>query len=99
ALAQSLHDAVNAQHALGSDLSGTAGGLFFDFTSPTGPPGAAGRMTRSAAILANPTTIAAGATGQGPGSATNANAMVALQNAITTGGKNLLDYYNRLQFC
>ncbi len=31
-LAQSLHDAVNAQHALGSDLSGTAGGLFFDFT-------------------------------------------------------------------
>ena len=35
----------------------------------------------SAAILADPTTIAAGATGQGPGSATNANAMVALQNA------------------
>ena len=27
--------------------SGTAGGLFFDFTSPTGPPGAAGRITMS----------------------------------------------------
>ena len=33
ALAQALHDAVNAQHALGADLSGTAGGMFFDFTS------------------------------------------------------------------
>ncbi len=65
--------------------------------SPTGPPGAAGRMTMSAAILADPTTIAAGATGQGPGSATNANAMVALQNAITTGGTTFLDYYNGLQ--
>lgn len=96
-LAQSLHDAVNAQHALGSDLAGTAGGLYFDFSSPTGPPGAAGRMIMSAAILADPTTIAAGATGQGPGSATNANAMVALQNAITTGGTTFLDYYNGLQ--
>ncbi len=54
-------------------------------------------MTMSAAILADPTTIAAGATGQGPGSATNANAMVALQNAITTGGTTFLDYYNGLQ--
>ncbi|MDX6376262.1 MAG: flagellar hook-associated protein 1 [Gaiellaceae bacterium] len=96
-LAQSLYDAINAQHALGADLSGTAGGIFFDFTSPAGPPGAAGRLTMSAAILANPTTIAAGATGQGPGSATNANAMVALQNAITTGGTTFLEYYNGMQ--
>jgi flagellar hook-associated protein 1 FlgK len=96
-LAQSLHDAVNTQHALGADLTGTAGGLFFDFTSPTGPPGAAGRLTMAAGILANPATIAAGATGQGPGSSTNANAMVALQDAITTGGTTFLDYYNGLQ--
>jgi flagellar hook-associated protein 1 FlgK len=96
-LAQSLHDAINAQHVLGADLSGTAGGLFFDMTSPAGPPGAAGRITMSAAILANPATIAAGASGEGPGSATNANAMIALQNAITTGGTTFLDYYNGLQ--
>jgi flagellar hook-associated protein 1 FlgK len=96
-LAQSLHDAVNTQHALGADLSGTAGSLFFDFSSPTGPPGAAGRITMSAAILADPSTIAAGASGQGPGSSTNANAMVALQNAVTTGGTTFLDYYNGLQ--
>jgi flagellar hook-associated protein 1 FlgK len=96
-LAQALHDAVNGQHALGADLSGTAGGLFFDFTAASGPPGAAGRITMSSAILADPTKIAAGALGQGPGSATNANAMVALQNAITTGGTTFLDYYNGLQ--
>ena len=51
----------------------------------------------SSAILADPATIAAGATGQGPGSATNANAMVALQDAITTGGTTFLDYYYGLQ--
>jgi flagellar hook-associated protein 1 FlgK len=96
-LAQALHDAVNAQHALGADLNGNAGGIFFDFTSPTGPPGAAGRLTMSSAILASPATIAAGATGEGPGSATNANAMVALQDAVTTGGTTFLDYYNGLQ--
>jgi flagellar hook-associated protein 1 FlgK len=96
-LAQALHDAINTQHALGVDLAGNAGGIFFDFSSATGPPGAAGRIMMSAAIMANPATIAAGASGQGPGSSTNANAMVALQDAITTGGTTFLDYYNGLQ--
>ena len=69
-LAQSLHDAVNAQHALGVDLSGTAGGDVLRLPAATGPPGAAGRITCRPAILADPTKIAAGVVGQGPGSAT-----------------------------
>ncbi len=96
-LAQSLHDAVNAQHALGIDLSGTAGGVFFDMSAPAGPPGAATRLRMSAALLATPNLIAAGGAGQGPGSATNANAMIALQDALTTGGATFRNYYNGLQ--
>jgi flagellar hook-associated protein 1 FlgK len=96
-LAQSIHDAVNAQHALGTDLNGTAGGLFFDFTSPTAPPGAASRLTMAAGILASPATIAAAKAGEGPGSAGNANAMIALQDAVTTGSTTFKDYYNGLQ--
>jgi flagellar hook-associated protein 1 FlgK len=96
-LAQSLHDAVNTQHALGNDLSGTAGGLFFDFTSPTGPPGAAARLTMSSAIMADPTKIAAATAGEGPGSAGNATAIINLQQAATTAGSTFQDYYNGLQ--
>ena len=96
-LAQSLHDAVNTQHALGVDLGGTAGAQFFDFTAPTGPPGAAARLQMSAAVLADPTKIAAGTTGQGPGSAGNAQAIIALQQAVTTAGATFQDYYNGLQ--
>jgi flagellar hook-associated protein 1 FlgK len=96
-LAQSLHDAVNTQHALGADLSGTAGGIFFDFTSPTGPPGAAARLTMSSTIMGDPTKIAAATAGEGPGSAGNATAIIALQQAATTAGATFQDYYNGLQ--
>ena len=96
-LAQSLHDAVNTQHALGDDLSGTAGSLFFDFTSATGPPGAATRLTMSSAIMADPTKIAAATAGEGPGSAGNATAIINLQQAATTAGATFQDYYNGLQ--
>ncbi len=96
-LAQALHDTVNAQHALGVDLAGTAGSLFFDMTSPTGPPGAASRLTVASGILANPSTIAAAAAGEGPGSSGNANAIIALQQAVTTGSTTFKDFYNGLQ--
>jgi flagellar hook-associated protein 1 len=96
-LAQSLHDAINTQHALGDDLNGNQGGLFFDFTSATAPPGAATRLTMAAGIMADPSTIAAATNGQGPGSAGNANAIIALQDAVTTGGTTFKDYYNGLQ--
>ena len=94
ALAQSLHDAINTQHALGSTSAARPAAC--SSTSPRRPARPAPRLACACrpAILADPTTIAAGATGQGPGSATNANAMVALQNAITTGGTTFHDYYN-----
>ena len=96
-LAQAIHDGVNTQHALGSDLTGTAGGLFFDMSSASAPPGAAGRLTMAAAILGAPSKIAAARAGEGPGSAGNANAMIALQDALTTGSTTFKDYYNGLQ--
>ena len=43
------------------------------------------------------TTIAAAKAGEGPGSAGNANAMIALQDAVTTGSTTFKDYYNGLQ--
>ena len=45
-------------------------------------------------MIADPSKIAAGATGQGPGSSTNAIAMVALQNARHDRlGTTFDDYY------
>jgi flagellar hook-associated protein 1 FlgK len=96
-LAQSLHDSVNVQHALGLDLAGQAGAQFFDMSSPTGPPGAASRLIVASAILANPSTIAAAAAGEGPGSSGNANAIIALQKAVTTGATTFSDFYNGMQ--
>ena len=97
-LAQSLHDAVNAPARARRRPVRHRGRhlLRLHRRRPARPVRPAGSRCR-AAILADPTKIAAGAAGQGPGSATNANAMVALQNAITTGGTTFLDYYNGLQ--
>ena len=78
--------------------SGTAGGLFFDFTSATGAArcgradhdvGGDPRRIRPRSPPAPPARVRAR-----PPTPTR---MVALQNAITTGGTTFLDYYNGLQ--
>jgi len=53
-IANQLVSAVNTQHALGKDLSGTAGGQFFDATATT-----ASTIKILGAVSADPTLIAA----------------------------------------
>ncbi|MDP2601867.1 MAG: flagellar hook-associated protein FlgK [Deltaproteobacteria bacterium] len=90
--AKTLIDEINAQHALGFDLTGGAGGEFF--TSLATPAGAAANVHVAAAISADPRLIAAAAAaGAVPGDNRNAQALVGLQttNFAALGGLTLQD--------
>jgi flagellar hook-associated protein 1 FlgK len=93
-LAKTLVDEVNAQHALGFDLYGAAGGNFFN---PIGAvPGAANIVQATAAVAGDPGLIAAAQTAAGaPGDNGNALALTNLQNSAipALGNKTLQDYY------
>ena len=97
-LAQALHDAVNgAARARRRPVGhGRRPVLRLHVARPVPPVRPAGSRCRRRSSPIRPRSPPA-RIGQGPGSATNANAMVALQNAITTGGTTFLDYYNGLQ--
>jgi flagellar hook-associated protein 1 FlgK len=96
-LAKTVVDQVNAQHALGFDLNGAAGGNFFN---PIGAvAGAANSMQVAAAVTADPSLIAAAQTAAGaPGDNRNALAMFGLQNGAIAalGNKTMQDYYLQL---
>ena len=78
-LAKTLVDQVNAQHALGFDLTGTAGGDFFVPIAATA--GAAANVQVDSAIAADPRRIAAAAAADTvPGDNRNAQALVNLQS-------------------
>jgi len=87
-LAQSLHDAVNAQHALGADLNGNAGGAFFTGTDATD-------IAVNAAVVSNPALIAASATGAA-GDAGNALKMADMQTTPTIGSATIDAAYTQL---
>lgn len=88
-IASTLITKTNAQHALGFDLSGTAGGTFFSGTS-------ASTIAVSPGILANVSTIAtASATGQ-PGDASNATAIADLQTTPVIGPATINTAYSTL---
>lgn len=77
-LAKTLADQFNAQHALGYDLNGAAGGDLF--TPITTQAGAAANLTVNAAIEADPRLLAAAASPDAlPGDNQNALALVGLQ--------------------
>jgi flagellar hook-associated protein 1 len=85
-LAISIHDAVNAQHAAGFDKSGTAGGLFFSGATITG----ASQLAVNAAIVANPSLIAASSTAAGaPGDSSNMLALFGIRAASAPTGSTL----------
>jgi flagellar hook-associated protein 1 FlgK len=93
-LAKTLVDEVNNQHALGFDLTGTAGGDFF--TPIAGTAGAAANVQVDGAIVANPRRIAAAAASNTvPGDNRNAQALVSLQstNFASLGGFTLEDSF------
>jgi flagellar hook-associated protein 1 FlgK len=85
-LAISIHDAVNAQHQAGFDKSGTAGGLFFSGATITG----ASQLAVNAAIVTNPSLIAASSTAAGaPGDSSNMLALFGIRTAAAPTGSTL----------
>jgi flagellar hook-associated protein 1 FlgK len=87
-LAKTLVDQINAQHALGFDLTGTAGGDFF--TAIPATAGAAANVKVDNAIVADPRRIAAAAAADTvPGDNRNAQALLNLQSATVPALENL----------
>jgi flagellar hook-associated protein 1 len=92
--AKTLVDQVNAQHALGFDLTGAAGGNFFAPLSAT--VGAAANVQVDSAIVADPRRIAAAAAANTvPGDNRNAQALATLQSTSSAalGGLTLQDHF------
>jgi flagellar hook-associated protein 1 FlgK len=87
-LASTLASATNAQHALGFDLTGTAGGAFF--TGST-----AATLAVNPAVIANPALIAASGNGQ-PGNAGNALALAGIRNQALIGASTIDTAYSQL---
>ena len=76
--------AVNALHATGFDLNGTAGGAFF--TPPAAVAGAAAALTVDPALLANPSRLAAAGVAS-PGDNGVARKLANLRDARIVNGK------------
>jgi flagellar hook-associated protein 1 FlgK len=92
--AKTLVDQVNAQHGLGFDLTGAAGGNFFAPLSTTA--GAAANVQVDSAIVADPRRIAAAAAASTvPGDNRNAQALATLQSTsfAALGGLTLEDHF------
>lgn len=79
AVAQQLAADTNAQHALGIDLYGNAGGAFF--AAAGGGAVDAATITVAPALLADPRLVAAGASATGIGDGSNAVAIANLRTA------------------
>ena len=86
-IASALITKTNAQHALGFDLGGAAGGQFFTGTS-------ASTIAVAPGILANPSTIAASSAAGQAGNSANALAIADLQSTTTVGSATIDDAYS-----
>jgi flagellar hook-associated protein 1 len=87
-LASTLITATNTQHALGSDLSGNPGGVFFTGSS-------AATIGVNSALLSNPALIAASGNGQ-PGNAANALLLAGIRNQTLVGSATIDTAYSQL---
>ena len=92
-LAADLANSVNAVHAAGFDLSGTAGGDFF-VPPPGGGVGAAGVL---AVAFTDPALVAASLDGQ-PGDNANLLALIDLRDQGIIGGQRPTEFYSGLIF-
>ncbi len=79
-LAATVIERVNEQHALGSDLDGTAGGEFFVPLAPLQPGSTTGAARTIAVALTDPRQVAAAASGAGVGDNTNAKLLAAISD-------------------
>jgi flagellar hook-associated protein 1 FlgK len=87
-LASTLVTATNAQHALGFDLNGNAGGTFFTGTS-------ASTIAVNPALISNPALIAASGNGN-VGNADNALALANIRNQPLIGPSTIDTAYSQL---
>ncbi len=90
-LAFSIATTVNSANAAGNTAAGTAGSTIFAVGTT-----AAGAATSIAVSLTDPSGIAAASTSEGAGGNSNANALLALQSANTTGGTTYAGAYSTL---
>lgn len=93
-IAKTLADEVNAQHALGFDLNGVAGGDFF--TPIAAVAGASAILQVNAAVITDPRLIAAAGSSNGaPGDNRNALTLVNLRSVAfaALGGNTLKDTF------
>lgn len=85
-----LATTANAKHRTFAALDGTSGHDLF--TQPSGVAGAAAALEIDPSVAADPSLLALGAVGAGPGSNAGALAMFQLADAkVATGGKTLGD--------
>ncbi len=92
-LAFDLATAVNAQHSVGFDLAGGTGNNFFNVVAA---PGSAASITLDAAVLGNPSALAASSTLAGlPGDNVNARALAALatQNLTAAASRTFSGFF------
>lgn len=82
-MAHALATEVNALHTAGFDRAGAAGGNFF--TPPGAVAGAAAALQMNAAVVADPSLVAAAGTAS-PGDNAQARAMAGLRDALVLNG-------------
>jgi len=87
-VASTLITATNAQHALGYDLNGNAGGTFFTGTS-------ASTIAIDPALISNPALIAASGNGN-VGNADNALSLANIRNQALVGASTIDTAYSQL---
>ncbi|HET6849704.1 MAG TPA: flagellar hook-associated protein FlgK [Gaiellales bacterium] len=87
-VASTLITATNAQHALGFDLNGNAGGAFFTGTS-------ASTIAINPALISNPALIAASGNGN-VGNADNALSLANIRNQALVGASTIDTAYSQL---
>lgn len=95
ALAHGIATTVNALHATGFDLSGSAGGNFF--TPPVGVAGAAAAIAIDPALRADPSRVAAAGVAT-PGDNTVARKLADTRDTALVGGKTADEAWSSLVY-
>jgi flagellar hook-associated protein 1 FlgK len=94
ALAYSVGSTMNQMNAQGADLNGNAGTAIFSLPNGATAANPAGSAAQIAAVMTDPTQIAAAAQGAGPSDNTNLVAMANEQNAGIVNGISPTSYFS-----
>ncbi len=99
-LASSLITRVNAQHRLGSDLSGASGGDFFVPFTPASAGSVTGAAHAITVAISDTGKVAAAGSGSGSGSNLNARMLAAIQDEklFESGNATANEFYSHLVY-